>query len=64
MVSYLTTPLSSEQFDALEEVGKGQEQRIIPTEHRDRLLSLGFIAQRLGALALTNAGRMRLAGGR
>jgi hypothetical protein len=64
MLFYLTTPLSSEEFDALQEVGEGQMQRIIPTEHRDRLLSLGFIVQRLGGLVLTNAGHMRLAGGR
>ena len=39
-------------------------QHIIPARHRDRLISLGYIAERRGGLVLTNAGRMRLEAGR
>jgi hypothetical protein len=39
-------------------------QQIIPNEHREKLIALDYIAERLGGLALTNTGRMRLAAGR
>jgi hypothetical protein len=64
MAPNLTAPLSHEEFASLQEVGKGLMQRVIPARHRDRLISLGYIAERRGGLVLTNAGRMRLEAGR
>ena len=65
MAPNLTAPLSREEFASLQEIGKGGRiQRIIPAEHRDRLISLGYIAERLHGLRLTDAGRTRLAAGR
>jgi hypothetical protein len=60
----LTARLSREEFDALREVGKTAMQRVIPVEHRDRLMTLGLIRQALGGLMLTDAGKLRLAAGR
>jgi hypothetical protein len=64
MAPNLTAPLSSDEFASLREVGHGLMQRIIPDEHQEKLIALGYIAQRLGGLGLTDAGRMRLAAGR
>ena len=64
MAPNLTAPLSYEEFASLQEIGKGLVQGIIPPEHREQLISLGYIAERLSALGLTNAGRIRLAAGR
>ena len=55
-----TAPLSQEEFASLQEISKGLMQGVIPAEHCERLISLGYIAERLGAFGLTNAGRMRL----
>lgn len=60
----LTTPLTPDEMTALREIGKGQRQEVISAEHRERLIALGLIAERLGVLGITNAGRMRLAAGR
>jgi hypothetical protein len=56
----LTAPLSFEEIASLEEVRKGFMQSVIPAAHRDRLMSLGYVAEWTGGLALTNAGRIRL----
>jgi hypothetical protein len=64
MMPNLTVQLMPEEFAALREVGKGLMQRIIPLEHRERLIELGYIVERPGGLALTNYGRARLAMGR
>ncbi|WJR79352.1 hypothetical protein [Bradyrhizobium sp. NP1] len=55
--------LSSEEFDSLLEVGKGDDQRDIPQIHGERLVALGYALRRLGTLGLTEAGRRRLAEG-
>ena len=55
-----TAPLSFEEIASLEEIRKGFMQDDIPAAHRDRLMSLGYIAEWTGGLALTNRGRMRL----
>ena len=60
----LTTPLTPDVMTALREVAKGQRQEVISAENRERLIALGLIAERLGVLGITNAGRMRLAAGR
>ncbi|MFY9835228.1 MAG: hypothetical protein WAK55_01940 [Xanthobacteraceae bacterium] len=57
------TPLTPDEIAALREVAKGQMQGIISTEHRELLIGLGLIAELLGMLGITNAGRMRLAAG-
>jgi hypothetical protein len=57
-------PLSPEEFASLREVGKGRTQRPIPAEHRERLMSLGFIAKRLVGFGLTHEGYLRLAAGK
>jgi hypothetical protein len=56
-----TAPLSFQELESLAEVRKGLMQRVIPAVHRNRLMSLGYIAEWTGILALTNAGRARLA---
>jgi hypothetical protein len=60
----LTTPLTPDELAALREVAKGQRQGVISAEQRERLIGLGLIAERLGVLGITNAGRMRLAADR
>jgi len=55
--------LSSDEFESLSEVGKGDAQRDIPQLHWERLVALGYALRRLGVLGLTEAGRRRLAAG-
>jgi hypothetical protein len=55
--------LSSEEFDSLLEVSKGDAQRDIPQNHWERLVALGYALRRLGVLGLTEAGKRRLASG-
>ena len=59
----LAAPLSSEELASLAEVRNGLMQSVIPAAHRGRLMSLGFVAEWTGGLALTNAGRARLVTG-
>jgi len=56
--------LSSEEFDSLLEVSKGDAQRDIPQRHWERLVALGYALRRLGVLGLTEAGVRRLAAGK
>jgi hypothetical protein len=63
MVNDSQAPLSSEEFDSLFEVGKGDAQRDIPQLHWERLVALGYALRRLGVLGLTDAGIRRLAAG-
>jgi hypothetical protein len=56
--------LSPEEFASLKEVGRGVMQRIIPDDHRERLITLGYIREVIGSLTVTNIGRMRLALGK
>jgi len=53
--------LSSEEFDSLREVGKGDAQGDIPQRHWERLVVLGYALRRLGSLGLTESGKRRLA---
>ena len=53
--------LSTEEFDSLSEVGKGDAQGDIPQLHWERLVSLGYALRRLGTLGLTDSGKRRLA---
>ena len=55
--------LSSEEFESLREVGKGDAQNDIPQSHWERLVALGYALRRLGSLGLTEAGKRRLAAG-
>jgi hypothetical protein len=55
--------LSSDEFESLSEVSKGDAQRDIPQLHWERLVALGYALRRLGVLGLTEAGRRRLAAG-
>jgi hypothetical protein len=57
-------PLSSEEFDSLREVGKGDAQCEIPQLHWERLVALGYALRRLGVLGLTEGGTRRLATGK
>jgi hypothetical protein len=56
--------LSSEEFDSLLEVSKGDAQRDIPQLHWERLVALGYALRRLGVLGLTETGIRRLAAGK
>lgn len=55
--------LSTEEFDSLREVGKGDTQGDIPQMHWERLVALGYALRRLGTLGLTESGKRRLATG-
>ncbi|WP_298259797.1 hypothetical protein [Bradyrhizobium sp.] len=55
--------LSTEEFDSLREVGKGDAQGDIPQVHWERLVALGYALRRLGVLGLTESGKRRLATG-
>ena len=55
--------LSSEEFNSLLEVSKGDAQSDIPQLHWERLVALGYALRRLGVLGLTEAGHRRLAAG-
>ena len=63
MVSDPPVSLSTEEFNSLREVGKGDAQGDIPQSHWERLVTLGYALRRLGVLGLTEAGIRRLAAG-
>ena len=56
--------LSSEEFDSLLQVSRGDAGCDIPQLHWERLVALGFALRRLGVLGLTEAGIRRLAAGK
>ena len=60
----LTAPLTDDELVSLRELEKGGTQYDLPDSHRKKLILLGYVAERLGALSLTNAGRALLATGR
>ena len=55
--------LSTEEFDSLREVSKGDAQGDIPQMHWERLVALGYALRRLGTLGLTESGKRRLVTG-
>jgi len=55
--------LSTEEFDSLREVSKGDAQGDIPQMHWERLVALGYALRRLGSLGLTESGKRRLVTG-
>ena len=55
-------PLSREEFVSLRDGAKGLMHHI-PSEHKARLIELGFIEEVFGGIRLTGAGRMRIAEG-
>ncbi len=59
-----SAPLTHEEFVSLRDCAKGLMHRTIPAEHKDRLIQLGYIQELSGGLRLTNAGRLRIAGGK
>jgi hypothetical protein len=63
VVHDLPALLSTEEFDSLREVGKGDSQGDIPQMHWERLVALGYALRRLGTLGLTESGKRRLATG-
>jgi hypothetical protein len=56
--------LSSDEFDSLLELSKGDAQQDIPQVHGERLVGLGYALRRLGRLDLTSSGIRRLAMGK
>jgi hypothetical protein len=54
--------LSSEEFNSLLEVSKGNAQSDIPQLHWERLVASGYALRRLGVLRLTEAGIRRACG--
>jgi hypothetical protein len=64
MAPNLAAVLSRDEFASLQEIGNDRRKRIIPGDHRDRLISLGYIVELPGGLELTAAGHVRLAAGR
>ena len=57
-------PLTPAEFASLKEVSIGLMAKRIPIEHREKLIEMGLIEQKLGGLMLTNEGKMRLAKGK
>ena len=57
----LATPLTPGEWAALRGVAQGW---VISEANRQRLMDLGLIAEQLGRLEITDAGRMRLAADR
>jgi hypothetical protein len=55
-------PLTREEFVSLRDGAKGLMHRI-PSEHKARLIELGYIEEVFGGIRLTSAGRMRIAEG-
>src|SRR5258708_36640575 len=55
-------PLTREEFVSLRDGAKGLMHRI-PSEHKARLIELGYIEEVHGGIRLTAAGRMRIAEG-
>ena len=64
MATNLSEPLTAEELASLREVNKGMLQGIIPSEHRTRLIELGYVAEKIGSLVLTSDGQARLTMGR
>jgi hypothetical protein len=56
--------LSFAEYGSLEAIRDGLKKPVVPTHHKQRLLELGYIAEADGGLAVTDAGRMRLALGK
>jgi len=54
--------LTREEFVSLRDGAKGLMHRI-PSEHKARLIELGYIEEVHGGIRLTAAGRMRIAEG-
>jgi hypothetical protein len=52
--------LTAEELHSLHEVDAGPGPGEIPTEHRTRLIELGLVTERTGALETTLIGQMRL----
>jgi hypothetical protein len=55
-------PLTREEFVSLRDGAKGLMHRI-SSEHKARLIELGYIEEVFGGIRLTSAGRMRIAEG-
>jgi hypothetical protein len=54
-------PLTREEFISLRDGAKGLMHRI-PSEHKARLIELGYIEEVFGGIRLTAAGRAGLSG--
>jgi hypothetical protein len=54
--------INREEFVSLRDGAKGLMHRI-PSEHKARLIELGYIEEVFGGIRLTSAGRMRIAEG-
>ena len=55
------TWLTLEEFKSLKEISKGLQRRILPQEHRKRLIQLGLAHQESDGLVLTDAGSVTIA---
>jgi hypothetical protein len=64
MAEGLNAPLSPEEFASLQEVGRGIDQRPIPSAHKNKLMELGLVRENVGGLCVTGVGSVRIAGGR
>jgi hypothetical protein len=67
MMECESEPLTPEEFASLLAVGNTCAVReppaVIPAQHRARLIELGYVANLLGRLRMTTAGRLRMAAG-
>jgi len=56
--------LTADEFSSLKEVSIEVMQKQIPFEHRTRLIEMGLIEQKIGALIVTLEGQMRILKGK
>jgi hypothetical protein len=60
MKESLNALLLAEELHSLREVHNSPRPGEIPREHKSRLIELGFVTERMGALEITLVGEIRL----
>ncbi|WP_079604416.1 hypothetical protein [Bradyrhizobium erythrophlei] len=56
--------LTNEEFSALQQIGDARESRTIPTQIRERLLSMGYATDDFRGLIITDEGMLRIMTGK
>jgi hypothetical protein len=56
--------LSDEEFSALKQIGDARERSNIPTQIRERLVSMGYATDDFWGLVITDEGMLRIMTGK
>jgi hypothetical protein len=56
--------LSDEEFSALKQIGDARERSNIPTQIRERLVSMGYATDDFRGLVITDEGMLRIMTGK